>query len=210
MRPRFLLAAATLAAGVIAGCGASNSDTAHLQSPPSQAQTLTFTGTTTTPTPVAPTITTPTSGPLSTEPKITVPHGPAPKTLVTTDLIHGTGAVASAGDTVTVNYVGALDANGKIFDASWLRHQTFPFQLGAGAVIPGWDRGVVGMRVGGRRELVIPPSLGYGSQAQGSIPANSTLVFIVDLLAITPPAGATGVTGATAVAGSTGSTGATG
>jgi FKBP-type peptidyl-prolyl cis-trans isomerase len=105
------------------------------------------------------------------------------------DLTVGTGATAEAGDSVTVNYVGML-TNGTVFDASASHGTTgFTFNLGAGQVIKGWDEGVVGMKVGGKRELVIPASLGYGAQAVGSIPANSVLVFEVELLNVTPPAG---------------------
>jgi FKBP-type peptidyl-prolyl cis-trans isomerase len=101
--------------------------------------------------------------------------------LMTKDEVVGTGAEAKTGDTVTVQYVGML-TNGTIFDAS-ANHGTtgFTFPLGAGHVIKGWDEGVVGMKVGGKRELVIPASLGYGAQSVGSIPANSTLVFEVEL-----------------------------
>jgi len=105
-------------------------------------------------------------------------------TLVVQDLVVGTGAVAVTGDVVTVNYVGTL-TNGTKFDSSYDRNQPFTFRLGAGAVIAGWDQGVVGMKVGGKRRLTIPPSLGYGSQANGPIPANSTLVFEIELLSIT-------------------------
>jgi peptidylprolyl isomerase len=109
--------------------------------------------------------------------------------LVTKDLITGTGAVAADGDELTVDYVGALYKTGKVFDASWLhggpKGQPFPFQLGVHAVIPGWDEGLVGMRVGGRRELIIPAALAYGAQGSGStIPPNSPLIFVVDLLAV--------------------------
>lgn len=102
-----------------------------------------------------------------------------------TDEVIGTGATAVAGDSVTVNYVGSL-TNGTIFDAS-ANHGTqgFTFTLGAGQVIKGWDEGIVGMKVGGTRKLVIPPSLAYGTQAVGNvIPANSTLVFVVELLKV--------------------------
>jgi peptidylprolyl isomerase len=98
------------------------------------------------------------------------------------DVIVGTGSTATSGSTVTVNYVGALYRNGNVFDASWKRKQTFTTQLSTSAVIPGWVKGISGMKVGGRRVLIIPPSLGYGSTAQSGIPANSTLVFVVDLL----------------------------
>ncbi len=97
----------------------------------------------------------------------------------------GTGATAATGDTVTVNYVGSL-TNGTIFDASKNHPQTangFTFTLGAGQVIKGWDQGIVGMKVGGTRKLIIPASLAYGNQAVGGvIPANSTLIFEVTLL----------------------------
>jgi FKBP-type peptidyl-prolyl cis-trans isomerase len=107
-----------------------------------------------------------------------------PTELMVKDLVAGTGVEAKAGDTVTVQYVGML-TNGQVFDAS-ANHGTtgFTFPLGAGQVIKGWDEGVVGMKVGGKRELIIPASLGYGGQSVGSIPANSTLVFEVDLEAI--------------------------
>jgi peptidylprolyl isomerase len=180
-----------LAAGLIAGCGgSSNSDTAHIQLPTSQSQTLSYsataTSTTTTSTSTTPTVSTPKSGPLSKEPTITVPKTPAPTTLKTTDLITGTGATAKEGDTVTVNYVGALYSNGKVFDSSWSRDETFSTALLDTAVIPGWVDGIQGMKVGGRRELIIPPSLAYKNVSQGTIPANSTLIFVVDLLKVTP------------------------
>jgi len=130
----------------------------------------------------------PSTGPLSTEPKVTVPKGSAPSTLDVKNIIVGTGAVAQNGDELTVDYVGALYKNGSIFDASWshggAKGVPFQFQLGVGSVIKGWDEGLVGMRVGGRRELIIPPSLAYKNVAQAKIPANSTLIFIVDLLAV--------------------------
>lgn len=128
---------------------------------------------------------TPTSGPLSKQPAVTPPKGPAPQQLKTKDLITGTGPVAKAGDHVTVNYVGVLYANGKEFDASWKRHEPFSFTLGQGQVIPGWDQGVAGMHVGGRRELIIPARLAYGARgAPPSIPPNAPLVFVVDLLGV--------------------------
>lgn len=107
--------------------------------------------------------------------------------LMTQDETIGTGAAATAGDTVTVNYVGSL-TNGTVFDASANHPETangFTFTLGAGQVIQGWDKGIVGMKVGGKRKLVIPASLAYGNQAIGNIiPANSTLVFEVELLKV--------------------------
>jgi peptidylprolyl isomerase len=126
---------------------------------------------------------TPTSGPLSKEPKVTPPSGPAPTKLEVKDLITGTGPEAKAGQTVTVNYVGVLYKGGKEFDASWKRKEPFSFALGKGQVIAGWDQGVAGMKVGGRRELVIPSALAYGAKGSGStIPPNAPLVFVVDLL----------------------------
>lgn len=128
---------------------------------------------------------TPTSGPLSKEPTVTPPKGPAPTKLVIKELIPGKGAVAKAGDSVTVNYVGVLYKTGKVFNASWESKQPFPFVLGRGQVIPGWDKGVAGMRVGGRRELIIPASEAYGKAGRPpAIPPNSPLVFVVDLLAV--------------------------
>jgi len=134
-------------------------------------------------TPTTTTATTPTSGPLSKEPKVTPPSGPAPSKLVVKDLITGTGPEAKTGETVTVNYVGVLYKGGKEFDASWKRNEPFSFPLGEGKVIAGWDQGVAGMKVGGRRELIIPAALGYGAQGSGSaIPPNAPLIFVVDLL----------------------------
>jgi len=126
---------------------------------------------------------TPTSGPLSKEPHVTPPSGPAPAKLVTKEIIAGTGTEAKAGDAVTVNYVGVLYHSGKVFDASWKRNETFPFTLGKSQVIPGWEQGVVGMKVGGRRELIIPAALAYGAKGSPpTIPPNEPLVFVVDLL----------------------------
>jgi peptidylprolyl isomerase len=119
----------------------------------------------------------------STKPTVEVPDGPPPTTLQVDDIVVGDGAEATAGDTLTMQYVGVNYADGKQFDASWDNGQPFTFQLGGGQVIPGWDQGIEGMKVGGRRELIVPPDLGYG--AQGSPPAikpNETLVFVVDLL----------------------------
>lgn len=119
------------------------------------------------------------------KPKVAVPKGAPPKKLEVKDLEEGTGATAKAGDYVSVNYVGVNYKNGKEFDASWDRGEPFSFSLGAGEVIPGWDQGVAGMKVGGRRELIIPPNLGYGAAgAPPAIPPNETLVFVVDLEAI--------------------------
>ncbi|MEX1141256.1 MAG: FKBP-type peptidyl-prolyl cis-trans isomerase [Thermoleophilaceae bacterium] len=117
------------------------------------------------------------------KPEVKVPSGEPPRKLVTEDLEEGDGAVAQAGDQVSVNYVGVSYSNGEEFDNSYDRGQPFEFTLGEGQVIPGWDRGVAGMKVGGQRKLIIPPGLAYG--AQGSLPSikpNETLVFVVDLV----------------------------
>ena len=118
------------------------------------------------------------------KPDVTVPKGPPPQKLVVKEIEEGTGATAEAGDRVTVQYVGVNYKTGQEFDSSWSRSEPFSFNLGAGEVIKGWDRGVAGMKVGGRRELIIPPGLGYGEAGSGSIPPNETLVFVVDLLAV--------------------------
>ena len=101
------------------------------------------------------------------------------------DLVEGTGATPQAGQTVVVHYTGTLE-NGKKFDSSLDRNSPFQFRLGAGQVIKGWDEGLATMKVGGKRQLVIPPDLGYGNRAVGPIPAGSTLLFDVELLRIAP------------------------
>jgi FKBP-type peptidyl-prolyl cis-trans isomerase len=103
--------------------------------------------------------------------------------LKTEDIIEGGGEEAVAGKRVTVNYKGTLE-NGTQFDSSYDRGVPFTFNLGAGEVIIGWDRGVAGMRVGGKRKLTIPPSLGYGDRSTGTIPPNSVLIFEVELLKV--------------------------
>lgn len=116
-------------------------------------------------------------------PEIDPVEGPAPTELEITDIHPGDGEEARAGQVVTVHYVGVAHSTGEEFDASWNRGQPLRFPLGVGRVIQGWDDGVVGMRVGGRRRLVIPPHLGYGSRgAGGAIKPNETLIFVVDLL----------------------------
>lgn len=111
--------------------------------------------------------------------------GPAPEDLVIEDLVAGEGEEARAGQTAVVHYVGVAVSSGEEFDASWNRGVPFDFPLGAGHVIAGWDRGVVGMRVGGRRRLVIPSHLGYGKRGAGGVIApHETLIFVVDLLAL--------------------------
>lgn len=119
------------------------------------------------------------------KPEVKVPSGAPPKKLEETELIEGTGPEAKSGDKVTVQYVGVNFKNGKEFDSSWSRSEPFSFTLGVGEVIPGWDQGVEGMKVGGQRQLVIPPELAYGEA--GSPPAiapKETLVFVIDLLEV--------------------------
>jgi peptidylprolyl isomerase len=150
----------------VAGCGDDSEDEAA--STPAPAETST-----------------PEPTPEATKPKVSKPKGAPPKRLVKRDLRAGDGPVAQPGQLVQVHYVGVGFKTGEQFDASWDRGEPFAFQLGAGQVIPGWDQGVAGMKVGGRRRLVIPPDLAYGPQ--GSPPAigpNETLVFVVDLLAV--------------------------
>jgi peptidylprolyl isomerase len=119
------------------------------------------------------------------KPEIPRPSGSPPRRLQTDDIVRGKGPAAKPGDTVLVHYAGVTFSTGEEFDASWNRGEPFPFPLGGGQVIEGWDRGIVGMKVGGRRMLTIPPELAYG--AQGFPPAigpNETLVFVVDLLEV--------------------------
>ncbi len=185
-----LAGAALLAAIAIAGCGSSggsstitvgnenSADNALIKSTETTSKTSTSSTSTTA-------AKTPTSGPLSKEPKVTPPSGPAPTKLETKELIAGTGAEAKAGDTVTVNYVGVLYKTGKEFNASWETKEPFSFALGKGQVIAGWDQGIPGMKVGGRRELIIPAALAYGTKGSPpKIPGNEALVFVVDLLGV--------------------------
>jgi peptidylprolyl isomerase len=166
-RRRTLALGLACAALAFAGCG--GSDNENEAAAPSE-----------TATPAAPAAT-----PAATKPEVTVPKGKLPKKLVKKDIKVGTGAEAKPGSTVKVQYVGVSGLNGRQFDASWDRGEPFSFQLGAQQVIPGWDQGVAGMKVGGRRELIIPPKLAYGPQ--GSPPAigpNETLVFVIDLVGV--------------------------
>jgi peptidylprolyl isomerase len=163
-----VLAGVALAAG-LAGCGSSSkaqgvvsAPSAGLTAPPPPP-----------PVPVA----------IRHKPTVTVPKGPPPSHLVVKDLVKGTGAVATSHSTVTVQYVGVLYKTGKQFDASWNDGTGQPVQFSlAGGVIKGWTEGIPGMRVGGRRELIIPPNLAYGKKGSPpKIPPNSTLVFVIDL-----------------------------
>jgi peptidylprolyl isomerase len=119
------------------------------------------------------------------KPDVDIPDADPPTDLVIEDVVVGDGAEAGAGSQVEVHYVGVSWSNGRQFDASWDRGDTFAFRLGAGQVIEGWDRGVAGMRVGGQRRLTLPPDLAYGSRgAGGVIGPNETLVFVVDLVGV--------------------------
>jgi peptidylprolyl isomerase len=174
---------------LLAACGGSSTAPGVVQAPAAGlTQEAATTPAATTPTTSTPTTSTAASTPvppqLAKKPVVVVPKGPAPTHLVTTDIIKGTGATAAAGKTIVVNYVGTLYKTGKQFDASWDRNQPFTTALANGSVIPGWVQGIAGMKVGGRRELIIPPALAYGASGQGSIPPNSTLVFVVDLLSV--------------------------
>ena len=120
---------------------------------------------------------------MSSKPSISIPQDLPPSSLVIDDEIVGSGDEATSGRNVSVHYVGVAWSTGKQFDASWDRNEPFDFRLGAGQVIAGWDQGVAGMKVGGRRKLTIPPHMGYGDHGAGSvIKGGETLVFVVDLL----------------------------
>ena len=122
---------------------------------------------------------------LTKKPTVEVPAGAPPTTLQSKDIVVGTGAEAAAGQKVSVQYVGVSFSTKKQFDASWDRGAPFKFTLGAGNVIRGWDQGVAGMKVGGRRQLVIPPDLAYGAAGYPPVIAgNETLVFVVDLVGV--------------------------
>ena len=117
------------------------------------------------------------------KPEIEFPGPETPSDLVVTEITEGDGAEATSGSTVSVHYVGVAHSSGEEFDASYNRGTPLEFRLGTGQVIQGWDQGVEGMKVGGRRQLVIPPHLGYGDRgAGGAIKPGESLIFVVDLL----------------------------
>ncbi|MEO3975337.1 FKBP-type peptidyl-prolyl cis-trans isomerase [Streptomyces sp. CAU 1734] len=119
------------------------------------------------------------------KPEIDFPEGNPPADLEIVDIWEGDGPEATAGAFVSVHYVGVSFSTGEEFDASWNRGEAFRFPLGGGRVIAGWDKGVQGMKVGGRRRLTIPPHLGYGDRgAGGAIKPGETLIFVVDLLGV--------------------------
>jgi peptidylprolyl isomerase len=190
MKKISILAALAAMAVSIGACGnsAKESDADKFaRTAEQQAKTQTTAAETTATAPTA-TKTTPSSGErdIGTKPKIPKASGAAPTSLKVEDLIAGTGVPAKSGDKISVRYVGVLFDNNKEFDSSWKRGKApFELTLGQGSVIQGWDQGLLGMKVGGRRRLTIPPDLGYGAQGQPpTIPANSTLVFDVDLTKI--------------------------
>jgi peptidylprolyl isomerase len=190
MRKISILLALAATALALAACGSSASESdadKFAQKAEQQAKTQTAVADTATKPPTA-TKVSPSSGEsdIATKPKIPKASGAAPKELKVEDLIEGKGAAAKSGDKVSVRYVGVLFNNNKEFDSSWKRGKApFELTLGQGSVIAGWDQGLLGMKVGGRRRLTIPPDLAYGAQGQPpTIPANSTLVFDVDLTKI--------------------------
>jgi peptidylprolyl isomerase len=175
---------AALAAGALglAGCSSSPSTPSSI----TNAFPTTTTAPPINPGPLPPVQDPSAAGTFGTKPTITRPTGTPPTQLESTDLITGTGAAVKSTDTVTVQYIGMAWSNGNIFDASWNDGSGQPVQFPLNQVIKGWTEGMVGMKVGGRRELIIPPNLGYGANPpQGSsIAANDTLIFIVDLVKI--------------------------
>jgi FKBP-type peptidyl-prolyl cis-trans isomerase len=173
-----------------AACGSSTSPAANPPAgQPGSATTTTAATTTTTAASsgIAPVSMPTAAGTFGTKPPtVTVPTGAPPTVLESSDLISGTGAEAEAGDTITVQYVLVDYSTAKEIQSSWDTNMPFSFVLGRGQVIKGWDEGVVGMKVGGRRELIIPPGLAYGASPppNSGIESNATLIFIVDLLKV--------------------------
>jgi peptidylprolyl isomerase len=176
--PALMLALFAALAIVVAGCGSSSDDSSSGSSESSASTESTGSAEST-----GSTESSPPAG--KTKPKVVVPSGVSPKKFAYKEIEEGTGATAKSGDEVTVQYVGVGFDSEEEFDSSWSRNEPFTFNLGAGLVIKGWDKGVEGMKVGGRRELLIPGNLAYG--AAGSPPSigpNETLIFVIDLLAV--------------------------
>ena len=122
---------------------------------------------------------------VATKPEIEFPEGPAPAELVIEDITVGDGAEATVGSTVSAHYVGVAHSTGEEFDASWNRGEPLDFRLGVGQVIRGWDEGIVGMKEGGRRRLLIPSDLAYGERGAGAvIKPGESLIFVVDLVSV--------------------------
>jgi FKBP-type peptidyl-prolyl cis-trans isomerase len=179
--PRLAALLALLAVSVLSACGSDNGNASSSQASDSPAKSTT---TTEQPSPSAQRNALEDT---TTKPVIPKPAGAPPRRLVKEDIVKGKGPAAKKGDTLTVHYVGVAFSTGEEFDASWDRGAPFPVPLGAGQVIKGWDRGLIGMRKGGRRILTIPPELAYGTQGYPpSIAPNETLVFAVDALALKP------------------------
>jgi FKBP-type peptidyl-prolyl cis-trans isomerase len=185
-----ILLALVTAAPVPTGCGGGNDSGATSQATQTQTQSQTSTQ----PSPVAPkggaakakkVKPSAAEADISTKPTVPKGKGAPPTSLVAQDLVVGKGRQAASGDAVSVQYAGVLFKNGKEFDASWKGNRPgrpFQFVLGGGQVIPGWDQGVPGMRVGGRRKLIIPAELAYGAQGYPpDIPPNAALIFDIDL-----------------------------
>ena len=184
--PLALLLCAALPLVVACGSSQSAADKAAEQAANEQANPPTITDATTPAVKAVKVTPGPGEGDIKVKPVIPRQSGAAPKVLIVQDVIVGTGAEAKSGDSVTVQYVGVLFANGKEFDSSWKGGEPFTFDLGSGGVIAGWDQGVEGMKVGGRRRLIIPAELAYGAAGSPpSIPANAALVFDVDLVSVT-------------------------
>ncbi|HRC40237.1 FKBP-type peptidyl-prolyl cis-trans isomerase [Nostocoides sp.] len=123
--------------------------------------------------------------PTTQRPEIDFPEGAPPADLIIEDVWEGSGAAAQPGNTVSAHYLGVAHSTGEEFDASWNRGAPLDFRLGVGQVIAGWDRGIEGMKVGGRRKLTIPPHLAYGDRgAGGAIKPGETLIFVVDLVSV--------------------------
>ena len=162
--------------------GSDNKSVASAQSSPSATTSPSPSASAAAPTKCAPISPNP---PAAGEPTVPPVSGKPPATLLVKDIKKGTGAAVKSGQTLTVNYVGVSCSTGKAFDASYPRKQPFSFPLGKSQVIQGWDKGVAGMKVGGKRKLTIPPEMGYGARgAGGVIPPNATLVFDVELLGV--------------------------
>jgi peptidylprolyl isomerase len=181
-RPLALLALpALLVALALAACGDDDeSASAGGSAETSQEESEPRSGDTGTETEAAPDLTD-----TSVKPVIDKPTGTPPRRLEKEDIVKGKGPGARPGDTVIVNYVGVSFSTGEEFDASWDTGQPYPVQLGAGTVIEGWEKGLVGIRKGGRRELIIPPEMAYGAKgAPPSIGPNETLVFVIDAIEI--------------------------
>jgi peptidylprolyl isomerase len=164
MRTGRVITVVAVAALALAGCGSQKQDSGGGGAQAVQGVTLP-----------------PQASDINVKPVIPKPKGSPPASLQVRDVVQGNGKAAESGDTLTMQYVGVSWSTGQEFDSSWGK-QPFKFQLGAGMVIPGWDQGLVGMREGGRRQLVIPPNLAYGPQGQPpAIAPNETLIFVVDL-----------------------------